>query len=157
METIAKAPRREKAVASGKERTRGRANRIGAATRYDFGGGVLTPYGGLLPLAALLEKLEFVQLLWKKLTVKRQPVSLSNAQFVMGTVLMFYLGFARLHHVRYVRDDEMVQEVLGSAWPLPRQCTFWRFLASLHLHNEEQLMGIDSEMVRRVWEVGALQ
>lgn len=45
MEKIAKGARREKAVASGKERTRGRANRIGAATRYDFGGGVLTPYG----------------------------------------------------------------------------------------------------------------
>lgn len=157
MEKIAKGARREKAVASGKERTRGRANRIGAATRYDFGGGVLTPYGGLLPLAALLEKLEFVQLLWEKLTVKRQPVSLSNAQFVMGTVLMFYLGFARLHHVRYVRDDEMVQEVLGSAGALPVQSTFWRFLASLHLHNEAQLMGINSEMVGRAWEAGPLQ
>src|SRR5882762_1925031 len=148
MEKIAKAARPEKAVASRKERTGGKANKIGAATRYDFGGGVLTPYGGLLPLAALLEKLEFVQLLYEKLTVKRQPASLSNGQFVMGTVLMFYLGFARLHHVRYVRDDEMVQEVLGSAGPLPVQSTFWRFLASLHLHNEEQLMGIDSEMVR---------
>jgi hypothetical protein len=157
METIAKAPRREKAVESGKERTRGKANKIRADTRYDFGGGVLTPYGGLLPLAALLEKLEFLQLLWEKLTVKRQPASLSNAQFVMGTVLMFYLGFARLHHVRYVRDDEMVQEVLGSEGALPVQSTFWRFLASLHIHNEEQLMGINTELVRRVWEAGRLR
>ena len=45
MEKIAKAPRREKAVESGKERTRGKANKIGADTRYDFGGRVLTPYG----------------------------------------------------------------------------------------------------------------
>lgn len=157
MEKIAKAPRAEKTVESGKEGPRGKANKIGADTRYDFGGGVLTPYGGLLPLAALLEKLEFVKLVRESLTVKRQPVSLSNAQFVMGTVLMFYLGFGRLHHVRYVREDEMVQEVLGSAGPLPVQSTFWRFLASLHLHNEEQLMGIDSEMLRRVWEAGKLE
>ena len=135
MEKIAKAARREKPVESGKEVTKGKANKIGADTRYDFGGGVLTPYGGLLPLAALLEKLEFEKLVQERLTVKRQPVSLSNAQFVLGTVLMFYLGFARLHHVRYVRDDEMVQEVLGSEGPLPVQSTFWRFLASLHLRN----------------------
>jgi len=157
MEKIAKAPRPEKPVESGKERPRGKANKIGAATRYDFEGGVLTPYGGLLPLAALLEKLEFLPLLGEKLTVKRQPASLSNGQFVMGTVLMFYLGFGRLHHVRYVRDDEMVQEVLGSEGPLPVQSTFWRFLASLHLHNEEQLMGVNREMVRRVWEAGQLR
>lgn len=157
MEKIAKAARREKGVESGKERALGKANKIGADTRYDFGGGVLTPYGGLLPLAALLEKLGFEKLVEERLTVKRQPVSLSNAQFVLGTVLMFYLGFARLHHVRYVREDEMVQEVLGREGPLPVQSTFWRFLASLHLHNEEQLMGIDSEMVRRVWEAGRVQ
>jgi len=157
MEKIAKAPRPEKPVERGKERTRGKANKIGAATRYDFGGGVLTPYGGLLPLAALLEKLEFLQLLCEKLTVKRQPASLSNGQFVRGTGLMIYLGFARLHHVKSVRDDEMVQELLGSEGPLPVQSTFWRFLASLHLHNEEQLMGITPELVGRVWEAGQLR
>lgn len=157
MERITKEARPEKPVERGKEPKRGKANKIGADTKYDFGGGVLTPYGGLLPLAALLEKLEFLKLLWERLTVKRQPVSLSNGQFVMGTVLLFYLGFARLHQVRYVRDDEMLQEVLGSEGPLPVQSTFWRFLASLHLHNEEQLMGINCEMVRRVWEAGPLQ
>jgi Transposase DDE domain group 1 len=157
VEKIAKAPRREKLVESGKEGRRGKANKIGAATRYDFEGGVLTPYGGLLPLAALLEKLEFLPLLREKLTVKRQPASLSNGQFVLGTVLLLYLGFARLHHVRYVRDDEMVQEVLGSEGPLPVQSTFWRFLASLHLHNEEQLMGINREMVGRAWEAGRVR
>ncbi|MGH2362889.1 MAG: hypothetical protein ACRDGM_20365 [bacterium] len=40
----------------------------------------------MLPLAALWEKLDFLKLLWERLTVKRQPVSLSNAQFVLGTV-----------------------------------------------------------------------
>ena len=157
MERVTKERRSEKPVKSGKERTGGKANKIGADTRYDFGGGVLTPYGGLLPLAALLEKLDFLKLLWERLTVKRQPVSLSNGQFVLGTVLLFYLGFARLHHVRYVRDDEMLQEVLGSGGPLPVQSTFWRFLASLHIHNEAQLMGITTELVRRVWETGQVR
>lgn len=146
MESIAKGRRPEKPVESGKGLKTGKANKIGALTRYDFRGGVLTPYGGLLPLAALLAKLDFLKLLWEKLTIKREPTSLSNGQFVMGTVLLFYLGVARLHHVKYVREDTMMQEVLGSEGALPVQSTFWRFLDSLHLHNEEQLMAINTEM-----------
>jgi len=38
MEKIAKAPRPEKPVERGKEGTSGKANKIGAATRYDFEG-----------------------------------------------------------------------------------------------------------------------
>ena len=157
MESIAKEPSREKQVESGKEGWAGKANKIGASTKYDFGGGVLTPYGGLLPLAALLEKLEFLKLLWEKLTVKRRPASLSNGQFVMGTVLLFYLGFVRYHHVKYVREDEMMQGVLGGEGPLPVQSTFWRFLDSLHLHNEEQLKGVNTDMIGRVWEAGKVK
>mgnify|MGYP005847877415 CR=1 FL=1 len=37
--------------------------KIGASTPFDFSGGNLTPYGGLLPVTAMLEKLEFQQLL----------------------------------------------------------------------------------------------
>jgi hypothetical protein len=157
MESIAKRPSREKPVASEKGSGAGKANKIGASTRYDFGGGVLTPYGGLLPVAAMLEKLEFVKLLGERLTVKRQPTSLSNGQFLMGIVLMFYLGFSRLHHVRYVRQDEMMQGVIGSQQALPVQSTFWRFLDSLHLHNEAQLMGVNTELRRRVWEAGKVK
>ena len=36
-----------------------RPNRIGASTPYNFRGKNLTPYGGLLPVATLLEKLGF--------------------------------------------------------------------------------------------------
>ena len=53
METIAKGERREKRAGRGGAQAAGRARKIGAWTQYDFGGGVLTAYGGLLPLAAL--------------------------------------------------------------------------------------------------------
>ncbi len=45
MEKIAEGARPEKSVAIGKERARGKANKIGVATPYNLGGGVLTPYG----------------------------------------------------------------------------------------------------------------
>ena len=96
METIAKGERGGKDFGGGERRTAGEARKIGAATRYDFGGGRLTPYGGLLPLAALWEKLGMLALVGRGLTVKRQPESLSNGQFVLSTVLLFFLGFSLL-------------------------------------------------------------
>ena len=40
---------------------------------------------------------------------------------------------------------------------MPVQSTFWRFLDSLQLHNEGQLMKINLEMSRRVWEAGKVE
>jgi hypothetical protein len=37
-------------------------NKVSAATKYSFRGRNLTAYGGLLPVAAMLEKLEFREL-----------------------------------------------------------------------------------------------
>lgn len=54
METIAKGASREKPAQRGEQRAAGKASRIGAATRYDFGGGVLTPYGGCCRLVPFL-------------------------------------------------------------------------------------------------------
>jgi putative transposase len=41
----------------GTERDKPDPNKIGASTRFDFSGKNLTPYGGLLPVATMLEKL----------------------------------------------------------------------------------------------------
>ncbi len=56
--------REERGEAAGREdgeASRG-PNKISAATKYSFTGKNLTAYGGLLPVAAMLEKLEFQQL-----------------------------------------------------------------------------------------------
>ena len=37
-------------------------NKIGASTPYDFSASNLTPYGGLFPVATMLEKLGFQKL-----------------------------------------------------------------------------------------------
>src|SRR5208283_2508292 len=50
---------RERPVKQGSGRTYREANRIGASTPFDFSGKNLTPYGGLLPVATMLEKLGF--------------------------------------------------------------------------------------------------
>ena len=55
------------------------ANKINAQTPYDFDGRSLTAYGGLLPAAALLEKLGFEELVHEtvNLELRRQPRSMA--------------------------------------------------------------------------------
>ena|ERR1019366_6823339 len=45
-------------------------NKINASTPYDFNGKNLTPYGGLLPVVTMLEKLDFPSLVEQMLTSK---------------------------------------------------------------------------------------
>jgi hypothetical protein len=37
-------------------------------------------------------------------------------------------------------------------WELPPQCTFWRFMASLHLGIATRLIEVQRRMRQRVWE-----
>ena|SRR5882762_1889782 len=56
--------------------------KIGASTPYDFDSKNLTAYGGLLPVATMLEKLKFRQLVEETLTVKRETRAMPWYQFV---------------------------------------------------------------------------
>ena len=80
-------------------------NKIGASTPYDFSGKNLTPYGGLLPVATMLEKIGFQQLVEETLTVERKTKAMSMYQFIMAIVLGIYVGFARLNQLRYIARD----------------------------------------------------
>jgi hypothetical protein len=126
-------------------------NKIGASTPFDFSGKSLTPYGGLLPVATMLEKLGFQQLVEETLTVRRIPRVMTIYQFLSSMVLALYVGFCRLNHLRFVAHDAMLTGVL-QVTELPPQCTFWRFLASLHLGVGRQLLVVQQRMRERVWE-----
>src|SRR5437763_1389863 len=140
----------------GAERDIAEPNRIGSATPYDFASRNLTAYGGLLPVATMLEKLEFQQLVEETLTVKRVTRAMSMYQFVLAMVLAVYVGFSRLHHVRFLKREPMLTGIL-KVLRLPPQCTFWRFLASLHLGVPRQLLEVQRRMRERVWEAAHVQ
>src|SRR6202022_4962281 len=108
-------------------------NKIAASTHYDFEGKNLTPYGGLFPVATMLEKLGFAKLVEETLTIKRIPRAMTIYQFVLGMVLAIFVGFTRLNHIRFVAQDPMLTRILKVS-ELPGQSTFWRFLASLNLN-----------------------
>jgi len=131
-------------------------NKIGASTPYDFEGKNLTAYGGLLPVATMLEKLGFQQLIEETLTVKRVTRAMGMYQFVLAMVLAVYVGFSRLHHLRFLRREPMLTGIL-KVLRLPPQCTFWRFLSSLHLCVARQLLEVQRRMRERVWEAANVQ
>src|SRR5258708_22828461 len=126
-------------------------NKIGPATPYDFDGKNLTAYGGLLPVGTLLEKLGFHQLIEETLKVNRLTRVMPAYQFILAMVLACYVGFSRLHHMRFLQRDPMLTGILG-VQRLPPQCTFWRFLASLHRSIAGPLMEVQRRMRHRVWE-----
>jgi hypothetical protein len=126
-------------------------NKILASTPFDFQGKNLTAYGGLLPVATMLERLGFQQLVEETLTVKRGTRAMSMYQFVLAMVLAAYVGFARLYHLRFVAREPMLTGIL-KVLRLPPQCTFWRFLASLHLGIAKQLLTVQRHMRERVWQ-----
>jgi hypothetical protein len=87
-------------------------NKTAASTHYDFRGKHLTAYGGLFPVATMLEKLGFQNLVAETLTVKRIPRVMTIYQFVLGIVLALYVGFAGLNHIRFVAQDLMLTGIL---------------------------------------------
>ena len=88
-------------------------------------------YGGLLPVATMLEKLGLLDLITEALTVDRATKALTMPQFILAMVLASYIGFSRLNHMQFLQREPMLTGILG-VLRLPPQSTFWRFLRSLN-------------------------
>jgi hypothetical protein len=120
-------------------------NKIGASTPYDFSAKNLTPYGGLLPIATMLEKIGFENLITESMAVTRTTKVMSLYQFILAIVLGLYVGFARLNQLKYIARDPLFAGILKIAH-LPPQCTLWRFLNSLHAGVARQILSIQRRM-----------
>ena len=80
-------------------------NKIGASTPYDFSAKNLTPYGGLLPMATMLENIGFQELVEETLTVERITKVISMYQFILAIVMGIYVGSSRLNQLHYIARD----------------------------------------------------
>jgi hypothetical protein len=137
-------------VKQGAEDAAPEPNKIGVSTPYDFKGKNLTPYGGLLPVITMLEKLGFPALVEETLTSKRIPRAMDPYRFVLGILLGLYIGFARLNQLRFIARDPILTGIL-KVTKLPVQSTFWRFVNALHLNVARQILTIMRSMRERVW------
>src|SRR5437879_7032290 len=84
------------------------------------------------------------------ITVKRRLRAMSFYQYLLSMVLAIYVGFSRLHHLRYVARDPMLTRIL-KVLTLPVQSTYWRFLDCLHGSVAQQLLQVQQKMRERVW------
>jgi Transposase DDE domain group 1 len=107
-------------------------------------------------VGTLLEKLGFRQLVEATLKVKRQTRAMPAYQFILAMVLACYVGFSRLHHMRFLQRESMLTGILG-VLRLPPQCTFWRFLASLHGTVAGQPLEVQRCMRQRVGEAAKVK
>lgn len=126
-------------------------NKINASTPYDFSAKNLTPYGGLLPVVTMLEKLGFQSLVEQTLTSKRIPRAMDRYRFVLGIVLGLYIGFPRLNQLRFIARDPILTGIL-QVIKLPVQSTFWRFLNALHRNAARQMLTMMRTLRERVWQ-----
>jgi hypothetical protein len=131
-------------------------NRINASTPYDFNGKNLTPYGGLLPVITMLEKLGFQSLVEQTVTSKRIPRAMDLYGFVLGIVLGLYIGFPRLNQLRFIARDPILTGIL-KVTKLPVQSTFWRFVNALHGNVARQMLSVMRKMRERVWAAANVQ
>src|ERR1700674_2198058 len=134
----------------GPEETLSEPNKISASTPYDFNGKNLTPYGGLLPVITMLEKLGFQSLVEEFLTSKRFPRAMDLYRFVLAIVLGLYIGFPRLNQLRFIARDPILTGIL-KVTKLPVQSTFWRFVNALHRNIAQQTLTVMRIMRERVW------
>jgi hypothetical protein len=126
-------------------------NKINASTPYDFSGKNLTPYGGLRPVITMLEKLGFQALVEQTVTSKRIPRAMDLYRFLLGIVLGLYIGFPRLNQLRFIARDPILTGILKVA-KLPVQCTFWRFVNTLHRQVAQQILTVMRSLRERVWQ-----
>src|SRR5437660_2854835 len=138
-------------VKQGPEDIAPEANKINGSTPYDFDGKNLTPYGGLLPVITMLEKLGFQSLVEQTLTSKRIPRAMDLYRFVVSIVLGLYIGFPRLNQLRFIARDPILTGIL-KVIKLPVQSPFWRFVNALHRNVARQLLTVIGTMRQRVWE-----
>jgi hypothetical protein len=151
-----KKDRAKKPAPQGFQQTDSEANKIGASTPYQFNGKNLTAYGGLLPVATMLEQLGFQALVEETITCSRDTRVMSLYKFVLGIVLGLYVGFPRLNQLRFIARDPMLTGILSEP-RLPPQSTLWRFLASLHLNVALQILKIQRMMRQRVWQAANIR
>ena len=104
----------------------------------------------------MLEKLKFRPLVEETLKTTRIPRVMTIYQFILAMVLAIYIGFSRLNHMRFVAGAPLLTGILNIG-RLPPQCTFWRFLMSLHAGIGQQLLSIQRQMRERVWSAANIQ
>ena len=87
-------------------------NKLGPSTPSDFTAKNPTPYGGLLPVATMLERPALQSAAEGTVTLSRRTKVISMYQVLPSMVLGTYVGFARVYELRFNARDPILVRIL---------------------------------------------
>jgi hypothetical protein len=112
----------------------------------------LTAFGGLLALLKFTDLIKFEEVFEKHYTKPRREPKLGNYRMVLGILMLLFIGFQRLGHFAYLKNDPMLMGIL-QVKALPVVSTFWRYLRSLTINQSSSLVRMGAVLRSKVWEL----
>ncbi len=112
----------------------------------------LTAFGGLIALIKMLDLLEFEKEFEKIYKAPERKPVLGHYRMVNGILMLLFIGFQRLNHFAYIRQDTMLCGFLKVPL-LPVVTTFWRYLKSLRFHQAETLLDLSGSLRKKIWDL----
>lgn len=148
----AKKARRQARESKRQRTSKSHSLRIGPNTEHDVCSERMTAFGGLLALIKFLDLIKFKDV-FKDMYVSppRTPI-LGCYRMVLGLLIMLFVGFQRIGHIKYLREDSMITGILKVP-VLPAVSTFWRYLQSLKIIQSQALLRIMAAVRARVWQL----
>ena len=131
----------------GFQQQRPKAAKIRAETKYLLANTQMTAFGGLLALVKFLDLVNFKELFENHYCSPSRKPELGCYRMMLGFLMLLFIGFARIGHFGFIRQDPMVCGILGVNI-LPAISTFWRYLTSLCLNQSRALLVIGAQMRR---------
>lgn len=123
---------------------------ITANTPYNVCEDRLTAYGGLHALNKVLDLIDFKAVFEKFFVPPKRCCELGNRRMLTGFLMLLFIGFQRLGHFEFIRQDPLVCGILKVA-KLPVASTFWRYLRSLCIVQSESLLRLAAALRKRLW------
>lgn len=135
-----------------KKNRRSRVTKITSDTTYGECTERLTAFGGLLALLKFLDLIKFKEVFEKHYTQPRREPKLGNYRMILGILMLLFIGFQRLGHFTYLKNDPMLLGILRVK-SLPVVSTFWRYLRSLTMNQSTCLVRMGAVLRPKVWEL----
>ena len=112
----------------------------------------MTAFGGLLALVKLLDLLGFEKEFGEIYVAPKRKPQLGHCRMVSGLLMLLFIGFQRLNHFVYLRQDGILCGFLKVSL-LPVVSTFWRYLRSLGFIQSASLLRLSGRLREKVWQL----
>ena len=129
-----------------------RSPKIGPNTEHDMCSERLTAFGGLLALVKFLDLIKFSDVFRDLYVSPPRKAMLGCYRMVLGLLIMLFVGFQRIGHLKHLREDSMITGIL-KVTRLPAVSTFWRYLQSLKIVQSQSLLRLMAALRERVWQL----